>query len=161
MITDEELAELTQLTYLDISNNDKLIGKCLPYLTNVTELLICSWSSVRGSFLACMTQLTSLNLHYHDASDDYPDSVRGECLTGLTNLTSLDIGAFDEMFDRDLQKMTRLVSLSLEYNTVITNNGLSTLTNLTKLNLTGNQMISRKDLPGTIQVVVINNHRCA
>ncbi len=110
----ERLAELTQLTSLNLRYND--IG------------------AEGAAALAALTQLTSLNLGYNDIG------AKGvAALAALTQLTSLDLGG-NEIGDSGaaaLAALTQLSSLDL-WNTQIGAEGaaaLAALTQLTSLNL--------------------------
>ena len=110
----ERLAELTQLTSLNLRYND--IG------------------AEGAAALAALTQLTSLNLGYNDIGAEGVAA-----LAALTQLTSLDLGG-NEIGDSGaaaLAALTQLSSLDL-WNTQIGAEGaaaLAALTQLTSLNL--------------------------
>jgi len=79
------LANLTNLTLLQLSHNKISDGAFLANLTNLTSLYLIYNQISDWSFLANLTNLTSLYLGYNKISN-------GSFLANLTNLTSLDLG---------------------------------------------------------------------
>jgi len=127
------LKNLTNLTSLDLRNNQISDGAFLKNLTNLTSLSLSSNQISDGAFLKNLTNLTSLSLSSNQISD-------GAFLKNLTNLTSLDLRNNQISDWAFLKNLTNLTSLDLSSNQISDGAFLKNLTNLTSLDLRNNQI---------------------
>ncbi|XP_071733736.1 uncharacterized protein [Rutidosis leptorrhynchoides] len=136
------LANLTQLTHLDLSLNN-FMGLIPPSLTNLTQLthLDLSRNNFTGPIppsLTNLTQLTHLDLSQNKFTGAIPSS-----LTDLTQLTDLHLSQnkFTGPFPSSLTNLTQLTDLDLSQNkfTGPIPSSLTNLTQLTDLDLSQNK----------------------
>ncbi|XP_071733734.1 uncharacterized protein [Rutidosis leptorrhynchoides] len=127
------LANLTQLTHLDLSLNN-FMGSIPPSLTNLTQLryLYLSRNNFTGPIppsLTNLTQLTVIDLSQNKFTGPIPTS-----LTNLTQLTDLDLSQnkFTGPIPSSITNLTQLTFLHLSQNK-FTGPIPSSLTNLTQL----------------------------
>jgi len=139
----ERLAELTQLTSLNLEDNQ--IGAegaaALAALSQLTSLDLGNnqIGDAGAAALAALTNLTSLDLGFNDIG-----GAGVAALAALTQLTSLNLG-FNEIGDEGaavLAALTQLISLNLRGNQISAEGAaiLAALTQLTTLDLSGNQI---------------------
>ena len=126
-ITSKELAKLVELRARGILD---LTG--LEYATNLTTLNLSNNQISDVSPLASLTNLTELSLEENPISDVSP-------LASLTNLTTLNLGNNQISDVSPLASLTNLTTLYLWNNEISDVSPLASLTNLTDLHLSGNQ----------------------
>jgi internalin A len=133
------LANLTNLTSLNLSFNKINDVKPLASLTNLTELNLASTPISDVKPLGSLTKLTKLNLSFTPISDVKP-------LASLTKLTELYL-IFNKISDvKPLASLTKLIELYLSGNKISDVRSLKSLTKLTVLDLRGTE-INPKDCP--------------
>ena len=135
------LAELTNLTVLNLRFNSVSDISALAGLTNLTELWLQSNTIPDISALAGLTNLTELWLQSNTISDI-------SALAGLTNLTELYLGGNSVSDISVLAGLTNLTELDLGGNSVLDISVLAGLTNLTKLYLGGRSVSDISVLAG-------------
>ena len=152
------LSDLTNLTWLSLSNNDIADITPLSNLTNLTTLNLNDNFVSNITLLSNLINLTNLNLGNNDIADITPLSNLTNLttlnlnnnfvsdsdialLSGLTNLRSLYLGSNDITDVAALSALTNLEWLGLYNNSISNITSLSGLTNLRSLNL-GNNDIS-------------------
>jgi internalin A len=129
------LAGLTNLTTLDLGQNQLTDYSFLSGLTSLTSLYLDQNYLSNFSFLSGLTNLTTLDLSYNRLTDF-------SFLIGLTNLTSLSLDN-NQLTGVTLPAgLTSLTSLYLGGNRLTNFSFLSGLTSLTTLNLYYNQLTS-------------------
>ena len=132
----ESLSELTNVTQLDLSENE--IQKFPEFLSKLTNLIQLDLSDNEiqkfPESLSELTNLTQLNLS-ENAIQKFPES-----LSELTNLTQLNLSYNSiKEFPESLSELTNLTQLNLSYNNIKEfPESLSELTNLIVLDLNGN-----------------------
>lgn len=136
-----ELAELTQLTSLDLSKNKLMEIKSLENLTKLTELDLSNNKLVEVKGLDQLTQLITLYLY-----DNQLTEIKG--LDKLTQLTHLYLHSNQLAEIKGLDNLIRLETLTLHINRLVKTNGLENLTQLTHLYLDHNQLTEIKGLEG-------------
>lgn len=158
MVTDAALSRLTNLTFLQLGNNEAITQASVSCLVNLTHLDLKTNSTYLGDGLSCLTKLKILNLEDAFVTNEALSQlstlttlalgnnviIRDNCLSHLVfpNLTSLDLSCNRYITDRALVALTGLSSLELASNRVITDFGLSALTNLKSLGLYSNGRIT-------------------
>ena len=120
------LANLTQLTRLELESTDVSDVSPLANLTQLTSLGLGGTAVSDVSPLANLTQLTEMNLNSTDVSDVSP-------LANLTQLTRLDLSATAVSDVSPLANLTQLTSLGLGGTAVSDVSPLANLTQLTSL----------------------------
>ncbi len=128
------LSNLTNLTYLDLTDNSITDISTLSNLTNLTRLNLRRNRISDISVLSNLTNLTGLYLHANRGN--FSISV----LSNLTNLTELSLGHNGISDISVLSNLTNLTELSLGGNSISNISVLSNLTNLIVLNLWGNSI---------------------
>ncbi len=124
---------LSNLTQLDLDNNQIADISPLSALTNLTQLSFYQNQIADISPLNSLTNLTQLNLNYNQIADISP-------LNSLTNLTQLNLN-YNQIADiSPLNALTNLTQLNLNYNQIADISPLNALTNLTYLDLDNNQI---------------------
>ena len=122
------LEHATQLTSLDLGDNDIIDVSVLSGLTQLTELYLGGNDIIDISVLSGLTQLTSLDLWGNDIIDV-------SVLSGLTQLTWLSLnGNFAVSDVSPLSSLTQLTELYLMNTKIVDISPLSRLTQLTTLN---------------------------
>ena len=127
------LSNLTNLTWLFLSNNSISDISALSNLTNMTTMGLDVNSISDISALANLANLESLSLNNNSNSD----------ISALSNLTNLESLSLDDNSISDisaLSNLTNLVDLSLWYNSISDISALANLTNLTWLYLNWNSI---------------------
>ena len=133
-ITDlSPLAELTNLTWLDIGGNNLSNISPVSGLINLTALRLWRNNISDISPVADLTHLTELNLNNNNITDLSP-------VTGFTNLTKLRLGGNNITDLSPLAELTNLTSLVLWINSISDISAVAGLTNLTYLNLAENSI---------------------
>ena len=128
-----ELADLTQLTELHLSDNNISNISPLTGLTQLTFLGLSGNEISDISALSGLTQLTNLYLDQNAISDI-------SALSGLTQLTFLGLSGNEILDVSPLSGLTQLTDLSLDWNAISDISALSGLTQLTSVNLSGNEI---------------------
>ncbi|MFB2923708.1 MULTISPECIES: leucine-rich repeat domain-containing protein [Aerosakkonema] len=127
------LSNLTNLTYLNLDNNQITDVRGLFNLTNLTYLNLAGNQITDISGLSTLTNLTDLCIDNNQITD-----ISG--LSTLTNLTYLNLSNNQITDISGLSSLTNLTQLYLDNNQITDISGLSTLTNLTILYLDNNQI---------------------
>ena len=109
------LKKLTGLTYLKLSNNNKILNKTIKLMKNIKYLDISSNTNIRNGTIELMT-----------------------------NLVHLDLGSNTKINNKTLKKLINLTHLDLYNNTVITEATILGLTNLKSLYAYQTPKISEK-----------------
>ena len=81
-IKDEDLGDLTRLTYLDLSWNENITNKTLYRLTNIRSLVLARNSNITSSSVKSLPNLTMLNISNND-------TIHTRTVKKLTNLVTL------------------------------------------------------------------------
>ena len=135
------LAGLTNLTTLDLWGNNIADISALAGLTNLTTLDLWGNNIADISALAGLTNLTTLDLWGNNIADISP-------LAGLTNLTTLDLWGNNIADISALAGLTNLTYLNLWANNIADISPLAGLTNLTTLDLRSNDITDISPLAG-------------
>lgn len=138
LITDDGIKNLSQLTSLNLSNNDKITDEGIKNLTALTSLNLTNTEKISNKVFKNLIELRSLNL-----TDNEEISDKGiENLKNPTKLIILNLATNDEISDDALQLLTNLADLDLTNNEMITDNGIQGLPEITRLNLARNPEIT-------------------
>ncbi|MBD2009511.1 leucine-rich repeat domain-containing protein [Microcoleus sp. FACHB-45] len=133
-ITDiSSLGSLTNLTTLDLGNNQITDISPLGSLTNLTKLNLWANQITDISALRELTNLTTLELNKNQITDI-------SSLGWLTNLTTLELNRNQITDISSLGWLTNLTRLELSDNQITDISSLGSLTNLTWLDLRDNQI---------------------
>ncbi len=147
------LKDLTNLTNLDLRNNQLSDISFLSGLSALTTLELTYNKISDISFLKDLTNLTNLDLSNNEISDI-------SFLSGLTGLTSLNLW-YNQISDISfLQGLSALTTLELHSNKISDISFLSGLRGLTSLNLGSNQISDisfLKELKGLTNLYLSNN----
>ena len=143
------LSGLTQLTYLDLSDNSISDISFLSNLTQLTSLDLHQNSISDISVLSNLTQLNSLNLNYNNVSDI-------SCLSNLTQLTILGLNRNKISDISFLSSLTQLTSLGLRNNSISDILCLSSLTQLRLLDLYHNSISDISFLSSLTQLTILD-----
>mgnify|MGYP000197477477 CR=1 FL=1 len=142
----EEIEKLgSQLTELDLSNNQLIDIKPLSGLSQLTELDLSGNQLDSISPLSGLSQLNQLGLSYNQLSDMRP-------LSRLSQLTELDLSGNQLIDIRPLSDLSQLTELDLSGNQLDNISPLSGLSQLTRLDLSGNRISDIKPLSGLSQL---------
>jgi|GEM_PF-2213997 len=143
------IENLTNLTLLNLSNNQISNIEPLKGLTNLTNLNLASNQMSNLEPLKGLTKLISLNLNTNQISNI-------ESLKGLTRLTELNLDTNKMSNIEPLKGLTKLTDLNLASNQMSNIEPLKKLTNLTDLNLASNQMSNIGPLMGLTKLTDLN-----
>lgn len=138
-ITDKSLKFLTNLRSLHASNNIKITDNSVKFLTNLTFINLGMDSKITDKSIKLLKNLTSINLEINK-------NITNNSLINLTNIVSLNLYGNKLITDNLLKTLTNISYLNLEFNDKITDNSLKLLTNMTYLNLNVNKNITDKSL---------------
>lgn len=173
--TDESIRCLTNLTKLDLQEND-ISEFAVMHLTKLSNLSfenanITDECYLRLSHLTFLSILPNNNLTYHGFKnltklselillDDLDDTTNiFESLDCLSSLSELYLFS-DRMNDNSLVQLSNLTFLNLIVNSTINDRALKCLTNLRKLDLSENEVITYdgiKDLPHLTKLILMDN----
>jgi Leucine-rich repeat (LRR) protein len=143
------LASLTNLTSLYLSDTHISDVTPLASLTNLTFLYLSNTQISDVTPLASLTNLTSLYLSDTQISDVTP-------LASLTNLTSLNLRNTQISDVTPLASLTNLTSLDLSNTQISDVTPLASLTNLTSLDLSNTQIIDVTVLASLTNLTSLN-----
>lgn len=135
-IADSCLKNLTNLTTLNLLNNEK-IGRSLIRLTKMQSLNLTNNPCIVDADIALMSNLRELRLERN---------LLINCVSTFGQLAILDLSENSIITNESLLQLPNLTHLSLCRNAVITGETLVQLTKLVKLNLSDNPMIQDGDL---------------
>lgn len=129
-MTDEGISGLTNLVFLNLSNNyeNTITDVGISNLTNL-KILDCS-KNITDIGISNLTKLQSLKCS---------ENITDNGISNLTNLKSLDCNK--KISDNGIMNLTNLTSLACNEN--ITDVGINSLTDLRYIHLRGNRKISR------------------
>lgn len=133
-ISDDGLKYLTNLTHLDLSNDSWISDLGIQNLTKLQTLCLAdAYNRVTSSGVSQLVNLTKLDISGMNLITDYG-------IRGLEQLLSLTLDIDSKVTDEGISNLINLTFLSL--NDLITDAGISPLTNLTKLDLRGNRLVT-------------------
>lgn len=119
---------LTNLTQLDMPNQENLVDDNISSLTRLKKLDIRGSINISDLSLSKLTNLTYLSLRWNEKVADVS-------ISRLTNLTKLTVDGSNSITDESIRQLTSLKKLSFINNHRLTNESLKPLTNLTDLEL--------------------------
>lgn len=166
-----EIATLTNLTNLHLSNTQITSLEPLAKLTNLTKLHLDSPWIISIEPLASLTNLTDLDINYTQITTlealaklanltklrfGSPHITSFEALAKLTKLTKLYIGSPYLTSLEPLAKLTNLTELNLSKTQITSLETLTKLTNLTRLDLGRRQKISLEPLDKLTNLTELN-----
>jgi len=143
------LSALTNLTLLDLSDNQLRNISPLSKLTNLTTLYLYHNQTSDISPLYALTNLTELGLSGNQLTDI-------SSLSALTNLTTLNLMSNQASDISPLSVLTNLTTLYLYHNQLRDISPLSTLTNLTQLDSSNNQLSDISPLSALTNLKTLN-----
>jgi len=143
------IENLTNLTLLNLSNNQISNIEPLKGLTNLTDLNLASNQMSNIEPLKGLTKLINLNLNTNQISNI-------ESLKGLKKLADLNLDTNQMSNIEPLKGLTKLTDLNLASNHMSNIEDLKGLTNLTDLNLDTNQMSNIEALKGLTKLTDLN-----
>ena len=149
-ITDvSALADLTELTVLSLNGNQITDVSALAGLTQLTDLHLSNNQITDVSALAGLTQLQELNLQNNQVDDV-------SALAELTQITEIGLRNNEITDVSDLAELTHLTDLDLGNNQITDVNALAELTQLTELNLNNNEITDVSALAELSQLTELN-----
>jgi len=133
-----ELKKYSNLTKLDLFNNDNVTDDVISQLINLTKINLSSNTIITDNGISKLTKITYINLSKNRKITDC-------CLLKLTNITNISLCKNRNITDDCLRLLTNLEHIDLSVNHQITDYGLKDLTNLkslvfTKFNITDNSL---------------------
>jgi hypothetical protein len=134
-LTNRSISRFTQLTSLDLTENEYITDDAISLLKNLQTLCLFDNELITDQGILGLNSLTNLELCQTKKITDYG-------LGYLTNLETLDLNNNDVVRGGTLLLLTKLTSLNLKYNSIIEDETLRGLTQLTELDLTSNKVIS-------------------
>ncbi len=124
LIKDADVANLTQLSHLNISGNKLITNSGISNLTNLLHL-DCSGNDITEEGVKNLTKLISLDAKF---------TITNDFIRNFTSLKKLTLKSGDLVNNDGVKYLTQLTDLTL-CNKLITDLGISHLTNLTKLDV--------------------------
>lgn len=126
----DEIKKYTNLTKLDLYNNDKITDDVICKLINITKINLSSNSIITDHGISKLTKITHINLCRNTKITD-------DCLVKLINIKNINLSKNRNVTDNCLRLLTNLVHINLSVNFKIADYGIKDLTNLKTLVFSG------------------------